>query len=163
MKLLLHKDVAKLGHFGDVVEVKAGYARNYLIPQGLAVEPTASNVKAIEKERVRQAEIRRLARQEILKLAEKVGGAEITISVLANEQGNLFGSVGGVEIAKALQEKGFEIKPAFVVLEGHLRALGSYDVKLNLGQEIEATVKVVIIKPEDAGNGQEGADPADGE
>ncbi|OQA01753.1 MAG: 50S ribosomal protein L9 [Planctomycetes bacterium ADurb.Bin412] len=160
MKLLLHKDVAKLGHLGDVVEVKAGYARNYLIPQGLAVEPTASNIKAIEKERVRQAEIRRLARQEILKLADRVNGTEIAIRALANEQGHLFGSVVEADIAKALQEKGFEIKPEFVVLEGHLRLLGNYDVKLHLGQEIEAAVKVAILTPEDAGNGQTGADEA---
>jgi len=160
MKLLLHADVEKLGHLGDVVEVKEGYARNYLIPQGIAVEPTEGNMKAIEKERIRQAEIRRLARLEIEKLSDRVSGAEITITALVNEQGHLFGSVGEVEITKALQEKGFEVKSDHVVLDGHFRALGSYDVKLNLGQSIEADVKLYIVGPEDAGDGQEGADEA---
>jgi large subunit ribosomal protein L9 len=158
MKLLLHADVDKLGHLGDVVEVKEGYARNYLIPQGIAVEPTESNMKAIEQERVRQAEIRRLARLEIEKLSNRVEGAEISIKALANDQGHLFGSVGEVDIAKALHEKGFEIKSDYVVLDGHFRALGSYDVKLDLGQSIEANVKLHIVGPEDAGDGQEGAD-----
>jgi len=87
MKLLLHADVPKLGYFGDVVEVKDGYARNYLLPQGLAVEPNETNIKAIEAERAQKAEERRLVRARLQKTCEQVNGAEVTIKALANEIG----------------------------------------------------------------------------
>jgi large subunit ribosomal protein L9 len=149
MKVLLHADVPKLGHFGDVVEVAEGYGRNYLLPQRLAVEPTSANVKAIQEERARQAEVRRLAREELLKVAEKVKGAQVTIVARANEQGHLFGSVTEETIAAALREQGFEVQNKHVVMNEHFRMLGSYDVKLRFDVDIEVDVKVGVVQPTD--------------
>lgn len=155
MKLLLHADIPKLGHLGDVVEVTSGYARNYLLPHRLAVKPTQVNVKAIEAERIRQAAIRQLARQEKLNAAEKVQGASVTIKALANEQGHLFGSVGENEIAEALQSAGFEVKSKDVVLSEHFRMVGTFEVKLQFGEDIDASVTVEVAPPEDQEGGDE--------
>jgi len=155
MKLLLHADIPKLGHFGDVVEVKSGYARNYLLPQKLAVQPTEANVKAIQEERAQRSEQRRLALEELKKAAAKVEGTEIGLSARANERGHLFGSVGQEDIAAALREKGFEVQAKHVVMSEHFRMLGNYEVKLHYGEDIEASVKIEIVRPEEqAGDGQ---------
>jgi len=155
MKLLLHADVPRLGHLGDVVEVSSGYARNYLLPQRLAVKPTQANIKAIEAERIRQMELRRLARQEKVNAAEKVDGAEVTIAALANEQGHLFGSVGEDDIAAALQAAGYEVKSTNVELSEHIRMLGTFDVKLQFGEDIGAAVTVQVVLPEDEEGGDQ--------
>jgi len=148
MKVLLHVDVAKLGHFGDVVDVTDGYARNYLLPQQLAVVPTESNIKAVEEDRARKAEDRKLARDSLVKLAEKVNGAEVTISAKANEQGHLYGSVGPEDVAKALQEERFEVQLRHVVMNEHFTMLGPYSVKLRFTDDLEAEVKVWVVRPE---------------
>ena len=163
MKVLLHKDVPKLGYFGDVVDVSDGYARNYLLPQGVAIEPTQANIKEIEKERAQQADLRRLAREALLKVAEKVNEAQIEIKVKANEQGHLFGSVSKEDIAQALREQSFEIQTKQVMLKEHIRQLGTYDVKLHFAQDIEAEVKVSVIRPEDKQNEDESEPAPDAE
>ena len=149
MKLLLHVDVPKLGYFGDVVEVAEGYGRNYLVPQGLAVEPTEANVKTIEADRAHKAEERRLVREQLERAAEKVNGAEITITARANEQGHLFGSVTEEHIAEALRDQGFEIQNKHVVLPEHLRMLGDYGVKLQFGPDLGVVVKLGVVRPTD--------------
>ncbi len=148
MKLLLHADIPKLGHFGDVVEVAEGYARNYLLPQRKAVAPTESNIKEIEDERARKIEERRLAQEAMVKAAEKVNGAEVTISSVANEQGHLYGSVTEEDIARALQLEGFEVKTKQVQMSEHFRMLGSYNVNLRFTDELAAEVKVWVVRPE---------------
>ena len=149
MKLLLHSDIPKLGHFGDVVEVADGYARNYLLPHGKAVVPTDANVKAIHQERSRRVEIRRLAHEEKVKAAAKVNGAAVTLRALANEQGHLFGSVGEEDIAAALRELGFEVQRGHVAIGEHFRMVGDYDVKLHFEEGVEAQVQVMVARPED--------------
>jgi large subunit ribosomal protein L9 len=149
MKLLLHADIPKLGYFGDVVEVTKGYARNYLLPQGLAVEPTETNVKAIEEERAQKAEERRLAREQMVKAVDKVEGAEITIRALANEMGHLFGSVSEADVAAALRDARYEVQAKHVRLATHLRTIGTHEVKLRFAEDLSAMVTVHIIRPED--------------
>lgn len=149
MKLLLHADVPKLGYFGDVVEVADGYARNYLVPQGLAVQPTEANIKAIEAERAQRAEERRLAREQLEKAAAKVDGAAVTVAALANEQGHLFGSVTEETIAEQLRERGYEVQTKQVRMPEHLRSLGEYEVALRYADDLHATVKVVVVRPEE--------------
>ncbi len=149
MRVLLQADIAKLGYYGDVVEVKAGYARNYLLPQRLAIEPTEANVKAIESERARRAEERRLAQEQLVKAAARADGAEITIPANANEQGHLFGSVTEDAIASSLREKGLEVQNQHVVLPEHLRVLGSHPVKLLFARGVEANITVHIVRPEE--------------
>ncbi|MBI9018262.1 MAG: 50S ribosomal protein L9 [Phycisphaerae bacterium] len=148
MKLLLHADIPKLGFFGDVVNVKDGYARNYLLPQRLAVVPTESNVKAIENERAAQAEKRRLAREAKVQVAEKVNGVELTISEKANEQGHLYGSVTAAEIAKALREAGHEVKTECVKLADHITQLGETTVVIRFAEDITAEIKVTVASPD---------------
>src|ERR687896_306144 len=107
VKLLLKESIKNVGRVGDVVEVSPGYARNYLLPQDLAVEPTANNVKKIEarrKEIERQERERREQQEAMIKQLE---GVEVTLERRANEQGNLFGSVTATDVAKALQAQGF--------------------------------------------------------
>ncbi|MBN1437739.1 MAG: 50S ribosomal protein L9 [Sedimentisphaerales bacterium] len=145
MKVLLHVDVPKLGFLGDIVEVKDGYARNCLLPQRMAVQPTEANIKAIAEEKARQAEVRRLAKEELVRAAKAVDGANVTIVANVNEQGHLFGSVAEAEIAKALQEQGFSVQPKHVKLPEHLRQLGEYEVVLSFGADVKANVNLAIV------------------
>jgi len=145
MKVLLHVDVPKLGYLGDVVEVKAGFARNYLLPQGLAVEPTPANIKAIAEERARQAEVRRQARLELERLCKAVENAEVTIEALTNPQGHLFGSVSEVEIAEKLVAQGFAIKAKYVSLSENFRQIGTYDVTLKFAGDLSTAIKVHVV------------------
>jgi len=147
MKVLLHDDIEGLGYLGDVVEVSDGYARNYLLPRKLVAPPTEANIKAIQKEKVHQVDLRRLAREKLIKIAEQVNNAQLTISALANEQGHLFGSIGPEDIARALQEKGFEVQAKHVRLPDHIRQLGAYDVKLHFGENIDTIVQVQVAPP----------------
>jgi len=160
MKVLLHQDVDGLGYLGDVVDVADGYARNYLLPQRLAVQPTQNNIKAIEQDRARQAEVRRLAREQLVKVAEGVNGTALVLEALANEQGHLFGSITDAEIAKALQDKGFEVQRRQVRLAEHLRLLGQYEVELRFAEDIGAKVQLEIVQvagDQDAGEDSETA------
>ena len=104
MKVLLRKNVGRFGKIGDVVEVKAGYARNYLLPQGLAVRPTEANIRAVEADK--QCYLEEVARQraDLEARAAAVQGKEITIAARANEEGHLYGSVGPAQIVSALAE-----------------------------------------------------------
>lgn len=148
MKLLLHADVPDLGHFGDVVEVNQSYARNFLIPQRIAVQPTEENILAIETERAKKAEVRLLAAAALVKAAEKVSGAEVTISESANDQGHLYGSVTPAKIAEALQNDGYEVQTKHVVLMDPITMLGSYPVTLKLSKDLTADIKVWVVRPE---------------
>ncbi len=150
MKLLLHADIEKLGYFGDVVDVQEGYARNYLLPQRLAVTPTEENIKEIEEERAARVEARRLAREALVRAAEKVEGAEVTITALVNEQGHLFGSISPHDIAGALAQQGHDVQTRHVVLPHSLRERGRFEVKLHFMEDVEAQIHVNIVSPEDA-------------
>jgi large subunit ribosomal protein L9 len=147
MQLVLLEDVAHLGKQGDMVEVKAGYGRNYLVPRGYATIPTAHNLKLLErfKIRVKQARDSRIA--DLKNLAEQIAKmAGITLEVNANEEGHLYGSVGPAEVSKGLKSKGMPVEPDMVKMEGHVKETGLYEIKLNLGYEIETAVKVAVLK-----------------
>lgn len=162
MRLLLQADIPKLGDFGDVVEVSKGYGRNYLLPQRLAVEPTEANIKAIARERARQAEIRQLARESLLKVSDRVRGVEITLTALANDQGHLFGSIGEKDIARVLQDQSFEVQSKHVVITEPLRQLGEFEIKLDFGHDIECRIQLKIIRQEEEGDAsREESDPAE--
>jgi large subunit ribosomal protein L9 len=146
MQLVLTEDVPNLGRQGDVVEVKPGYGRNYLLPNGLATIPTAHNLRLLEryKERVQQAREARIA--DLRVLAEQIQRVpHITVEANANEEGHLYGSVGAPEISRALKGKNLNVDPDMVRLEGPIKECALYAVKLNLGHEIETEVKVAVI------------------
>src|SRR5689334_22685468 len=111
VKLLLKESVKHVGKVGDVVEVTAGFARNYLLPQQLAVEPTPGNMKKIEARRQEIERIEREKRSQKEALIKQLAGVEVTLERRTNEQGHLFGSVTATDIAKSLQAQGFTINP----------------------------------------------------
>lgn len=147
MQLVLTEDVPHLGKQGDVVEVKPGYGRNYLVPRGLATLPTEHNLKLLGryKERVLQAREAKVADLKVM--AGQIQHISIQIEAIANEEGHLYGSVGAPEISKALKAKGLIIEPEMVRLEGPIKEIALYAVKLNLGYDIETEVKVVVVRP----------------
>ncbi len=149
MQLVLTEDIANVGKQGDLVEVRAGYGRNYLLPHGLATIPSEHNVRLVEryKERVRQAREARIA--DLKALAEQLQRANVTIEANANEEGHLYGSVGAPEISKALKALNLMIEPDMVRLEGPIRECALFAVKINLGYEIETEVKILVVRQQE--------------
>jgi len=145
MKVLLRQDVAELGVIGDVVEVKTGYARNYLLPQNVAVQPSEANLKRVEQER-RDREKQAKQRLETLKgVASRLAGASVTIKAKANELGHLFGSVNESHIADALVAEGFKVSPEQIALAAPIRTLDKFRVPVRLADGVEAEVDVWVV------------------
>ncbi|MFC1677186.1 50S ribosomal protein L9 [Planctomycetota bacterium] len=145
MKVLLCEDIAELGWYGDVVEVKDGYARNYLLPQSLAIVPTEANLKSLAEEKAKRSE-KRIEDEKRLKVAaEAVDGAEAVIAAKANEQGHLFGSVTVDQIAENLREQGFAVADEIVKLSEHIKEVGTTEVTLKFAPELTAKVSVVVV------------------
>ncbi|MCX7674102.1 MAG: 50S ribosomal protein L9 [Thiobacillaceae bacterium] len=146
MEVILMEKVVNLGNLGDVVKVKPGYARNYLIPQGKAKRATQAN---IEEFAARKAELERQAAEKLAAAqarAEKLEGYVLTIAQKAGVDGRLFGSVTNVDIAEALQAQGFDVVKAEVRMpEGPFKMLGEYDVTLDLHSDVEAHIKVHVV------------------
>lgn len=145
MKVLLCQDIEKLGWLGDVVKVNPGYARNYLLPQGLAMVPTEVNLRSLADEASMRAEERIRDRQRLEKAAEAVDGAEAVVAAAANEQGHLFGSVTAKEIALNLREQGFEVADEVVQLGEHIKDVGTSMVTLKFADDLTAVVSVVVV------------------
>jgi large subunit ribosomal protein L9 len=145
MKVLLCDDVKNLGWLGDIVEVNTGYARNYLLPQGLAKSATEANIRALAKEKAKRAEQRSHERKRLEEAAVAVEGAEAVLAAKANEQGVLFGSVGAGNIAANLREQGFAVADEYVQLEENIKHVGSSQVTLRFTQDLAATVTVVVV------------------
>jgi large subunit ribosomal protein L9 len=146
MQLLLTDDVPHLGKQGDLVEVKHGYGRNYLLPQGMATVPTPHNLKLLElhKKRVVQAKESKLADLKVM--AEQIARVpQLTIEANANEEGHLYGSIGEADISKTLKGKNLKVEPEMVKLEGMIKQCGLYEVELNLGYDITSKVKVMVV------------------
>ncbi|GHD77711.1 50S ribosomal protein L9 [Vogesella fluminis] len=146
MQIILLEQVANLGTLGDVVNVKNGYARNFLIPQGKAKRATDANLKEFEARRAeleaKQAEI--LADAKVR--AEKLNEATVTIAQKAGVDGRLFGSVTNVDIAEAVTASGVAIKRFEVRLpNGQLKAIGEYDVEIALHHDVVVAIKVVVV------------------
>lgn len=145
MKVLLRQDVAELGVIGDVVEVASGYARNYLLPQNVAVQPSEANLKRVEQER-RDREKQAKQRLETLKgVASRLAGASVTIKAKANELGHLFGSVNESHIADALVAEGFKVGPEQIALAAPIRTLDKFRVPVRLADGVEAEVDVWVV------------------
>jgi len=155
MKVLLCEDIKKLGWLGDVVEVNEGYARNYLLPQGLAKVATDGNIRSIAKEKAKRSEERLRERRRIEKAAEAVNGAEAVLAARANEQGVLFGSVSEPLIAANLRAQGFEVADEIIKLPEHIKNLGTHEVTLRFAEDVTATVRVVVVAEQAEGQTQE--------
>jgi large subunit ribosomal protein L9 len=155
MKVLLCDDIKKLGLLGDVVEVQDGYARNYLIPQGLAKAATDANLRAIAKEKAARADQRLKERNRLEEAARAVDKAEVVLVAKANEQGVLFGSISEHDIAMNLQAQGFELTDEIVQLPEHIKHIGGHTVTLKYADDVTATVNVVIVAEQTQAEPQE--------
>ena len=149
MKVLLCEDIRKLGWLGDVVDVTDGYARNYLLPQGLAKVATEGNIRAIAEEKANRAQERVKERKRLEVAAEAVAGAEAVLAAKANEHGVLFGSITEKMIAANLRDQGFEVADEVVKLPEHIKQVGDHEVTLRFAEDVTTTVKVVVV-PEQA-------------
>jgi large subunit ribosomal protein L9 len=145
VQLLLIQSVDHLGKQGDVVNVKRGYALNYLLPQGLATVATAHHKRMVDKHKARLQEIEKARLATLRQLSEAIAKQSVTIEANANEEGHLYGSVNAHEITAALKAAGFHITMDQVRLEGPLKELGLYTVKIHLHQEIDAELKVWVV------------------
>ena len=142
-------DVKDLGKAGDVVTVRDGYARNYLLPQKLAVEPTAGNVKRIEEMRKKREAEEAAKRQRLGAAVKALEGVSVTVRAKANEEGRLFGSVTEKEIAAALRDLGHEVVEGQVLLAEPIRQLDRFRVPVRLAEGFEATIDLWVV-PEEA-------------
>ena len=157
IQLLLIHNVEHLGRQGDLVEVKSGYALNYLLPQGLATLASDHHKRMVEKhrEKLRGMELEKLKSYQ--DLADDLGKQSITIEANANDEGHLYGSVGPHEIVDALKAAGFSLAQDQVRLEGPLKELGLYTVKVHLHSEVDASLKVWVVPTVTADDAASGA------
>jgi large subunit ribosomal protein L9 len=150
MEIILLETIDRLGGLGDMVNVKAGFARNYLLPQGKAKIATAENVAEIEARRAElekhEAEMLTAAQAR----AEKLDGLEVSITAKSGGEGKLFGSITNANITEAVNEKGVELEKSEVRMpEGPIRTAGEYDIVVHLHAQVNATIKVTVIGEED--------------
>jgi large subunit ribosomal protein L9 len=150
VKVILREDVAKLGEAGEIVSVKPGYARNYLLPQDLAYEATDASIRQLEQERERAEQRARRDYLEARRRASQLEDVQLTFHARAGEESKLFGSIGTADIADRLKEQGldFEVDRKDVELDEPIKALGVYDVAIKLHQEVRPEIKVWVIKEE---------------
>ncbi len=143
--VLLAEDVASLGNQGEIVRVKPGYARNFLLPQGLATIATAHNKRMVEQHKIRVAELQAERLKELRGRAEALTKHNVTLEANANKEQHLYGSIVASDISKALKTAGFAVEPEHVKLEGPLKQLGMYTVKIELHPEVKTEVKVWVV------------------
>ena len=146
MEIILRQAVENLGKPGDVVKVKSGYARNYLLPHGLAYEATPGNLKRIQQERDRLDAAENERRGTAQGLAEKLEQVSLTFSARVGEEGKLFGSVTASDIAAQLEAQGFHIEKRQIDLHDPIKALGVYRVPVRLHADVKPEVRVWVIK-----------------
>ena len=145
MQVLLKKSVESLGQIGDIVEVKAGYARNYLLAQGLAMAVSTGNLKLVEGEKKRHEVALKKHEDELRQLGERLGSASVTIQAKANEEGHLFGSVGGQHIADALINDGYQVDVKQIQLDEPIKELGVYEIPVQLLEDVSVSCKVWVV------------------
>ncbi|MBI1375459.1 MAG: 50S ribosomal protein L9 [Phycisphaera sp.] len=145
IKLLLTENVDSLGIVGDVVNVKPGYARNYLIPMGLADQPTQGNMKKVEERRKEVERQLRELREHQVKLIEQLEDFELTMKRAANEEGILYGSVSQHDIAEALIEEGFNLKEREIRIGDPIKRLDSYKIPIQLANDLKTEIKLWVV------------------
>ena len=146
MQIILLEKIVNLGNLGDLVDVKPGYARNYLVPQGLATVATASNIEIFEG---RRNELEKASADKLTAAQAReteLAGKSVEIASLASDEGKLFGSVGLVEISEAFAAKGLEINRSEIQLpEGPIKAIGEFEVAVSVHSDVNFTINVVVV------------------
>ena len=145
MEVILNESIESLGRAGDIVKVSDGYARNYLIPKGIAIVANKKNLVQIEKQRAAILERAAKMRQEFEALAEQLAKLELEIPVKVGEEEKLYGSVTSMDIAKAIEEKGYQVDRKKILLSEPIKALGEYEVPIKLSPDVTATVNVKVV------------------
>jgi large subunit ribosomal protein L9 len=145
IQLILTQAIPKLGQPGDVVNVRPGFARNYLVPQGLATFATPNNLRMVEKHRQRLKELEEARRLDLQNLAAQLAQRSLTIEANANAEGHLYGSVNADQIAESLRREGFAVQAENIRIEGPLKELGLYSIKIQLAPEIHGEVKLWVV------------------
>jgi large subunit ribosomal protein L9 len=146
MKIILKEDIKKLGKMGQIVDVADGYARNYLVPKGFAVEASTKNVRSLEHEKKIIQEKARKHKDSAQDLASRISAMTLTIKAKAGEEEKLFGSVTTMDIAEALLTQGVEIEKKKIVLEEPIKRLGSYSVQIKLHPDVSVPLTVQVIQ-----------------
>lgn len=145
MEVILKEDIANLGKIGEVVRVRDGYARNYLLPRGLVLEANKKNMKTFEHHKKIVGD----QKQKILRQAQSVGdqlaGVSVTLSMRAGEEGKLFGSVTNIQIEKALKAQGINVDRRKIQLGEPIKAVGDYDVPVRLSADVTVPLKVSVV------------------
>lgn len=148
MEIILQEDVLNLGHIGDLVKVRDGYARNYLLPRGLALEANRRNLKILEHHKRMVAAKKEKERRQSQSLAEQLSALTLVIAARAGEEGRLFGSVTNIDLEYALRERGVTINRRQILLEEPIKQLGTYSVPIHLGPELRGTATVQVVRGE---------------
>jgi large subunit ribosomal protein L9 len=145
IELLLAEDVESLGKRGEIVRVKPGFARNYLLPNGFATMATEANKRAVVRHTDKLAKLFEQKMKDMQSRADAIGKYSVTLEANANEEGHLYGSIMGPDISKALKAAGYAVEPDHVRLDGPLKELGMYTVKIHLHPEVKTEVKVWVV------------------
>jgi large subunit ribosomal protein L9 len=150
VEVILKQDIPKLGKMGDVVRVRDGYARNYLLPRGMALVANQRNLRVLEHQRRILQEKRGRVLRQAQSLAEKLAQVALTVPARVGETGRLFGSVTNLDLEQALREQGVEIDRRDILLEGPIKAVGEYEVPVRIAPEVTAQIKVRVVPLEEA-------------
>ncbi len=148
MEVILKQPVRNLGDQDDIVKVKPGYARNFLIPQGLAILATASSKKALEEKKRQASHKQEFVKNQAQEKADSMEGTKIVIETLAGADGKLFGSVTSLQIANRLKEKGFDIDKRSVTIED-IRSTGEYEATIHLHKEVKVQIPIEVSRKEE--------------
>ena len=146
MEVILTKDVDKVGKAGAVVKVKDGFARNLLLPKGLAMPVTPSNLKKLEQEKQKITQELEKSKQEAIVIKERLELLSLTIPVIAQDEKSLYGSITALDISNALKEENIEVDKSRIILAEPIKSLGIYEVPVKLHSEISAKLKIWIVK-----------------
>ena len=144
VEVILRDDVAHLGKIGDVVRVKPGYARNFLLPRGLAIEANRKNLRVLEhQKRVIAAKAER-EHKSAEATATRLGGVKLVVRARAGEEGRLFGSVTNIDVERLLAEKGLHVERRRILLEEPIKQLGTYPIAVQVGRQVRATIEITV-------------------
>lgn len=146
MKVILREKIENLGNMGDVIEVKVGYARNFLIPKGLALETNPKNLRILEQEKRMKEAAKKREKEKTIALAQKLKEISCTVRVKAGEDDRMFGSVTPLDIKKALDSQGIDIDKKNISLVENIKTLGIYHALIRLHPEVETKIKVWVVK-----------------
>jgi len=147
LPVLMLQDQEHLGQVGEVVDVKPGYARNFLLPAGIATLPTPDALRQVERAKIAAAKERARRAEELAELATSLESVSVTLEERASDEGHLFGSVSAASIIEALGKQGVELHEKMVALEEPIKELGIFNVPIRLGGDVSAEIRVWVVEP----------------